>query len=81
MSPTGCGVSERDREALIMRRPTPTKGCCATKKKLNKIYITPQLLLQMPSHAANQEIPHHLLNIIVHTTTQDFNMISNPQPD
>jgi len=32
MSPTECGVSERDHEALIMRRPRPTRGCCATKK-------------------------------------------------
>jgi hypothetical protein len=31
-SPTECGVSECDREASIMRRPWPTKGCCAMKK-------------------------------------------------
>jgi hypothetical protein len=24
-----CGVSEWDREASIMRRPWPTRGCCA----------------------------------------------------
>jgi hypothetical protein len=29
-SPTKCGVlSECDREASIMRRPCPTRGCCA----------------------------------------------------
>ena len=32
-SPTACGVSERNREASIMRRPWPTRGCCAIKKK------------------------------------------------
>ena len=33
-SPTECGVSECDREASIMRRPRPTRGCCAMKKKV-----------------------------------------------
>jgi hypothetical protein len=28
-SPTECGVSECDREASIMRRPWPTRDCCA----------------------------------------------------
>jgi len=28
-SPTDCGVSECAREASIMRRPWPTRGCCA----------------------------------------------------
>jgi hypothetical protein len=32
-SPTECGVSECDREASIIRRPWPTKGCCAKGKK------------------------------------------------
>jgi hypothetical protein len=31
-SPTDCGVSECDREASIMRRPWPTRGCCATER-------------------------------------------------
>jgi hypothetical protein len=31
-SPTECGVSESDREASIMRRPWPTRGCCAMEK-------------------------------------------------
>jgi hypothetical protein len=28
-NPTECGVSECYREASIMRRPWPTRGCCA----------------------------------------------------
>jgi len=31
-SPTVCGVSEYNREASL-RRPWPTRGCCATEKK------------------------------------------------
>jgi hypothetical protein len=31
-SPNECGVSECDREALTMRRPWPTKGCCGMRK-------------------------------------------------
>jgi len=31
-SPTECGVSERDREVSITRRPCPTRGCCTIKK-------------------------------------------------
>jgi len=30
--PTECGVSESDREALIMRQPWPSRGCWAMKK-------------------------------------------------
>ena len=30
--PTEYGVSEFDGEASIMRRPLPTRGCCATGK-------------------------------------------------
>jgi hypothetical protein len=33
-SPTKCGVSECDREASIMCRLWPTRGCCAIGKKL-----------------------------------------------
>jgi hypothetical protein len=32
-SPTEYGVSECDREASIMRRPWPTRGCCTIEKK------------------------------------------------
>jgi hypothetical protein len=32
-SPTKCGVSECDREALIMRRAWPTRGSCAMENK------------------------------------------------
>jgi len=30
-SSTECGVSECDREASIMRKPWPTRGCCAPR--------------------------------------------------
>ena len=30
---TECGVSEFDREASIMRKPQPTRGCCVVGKK------------------------------------------------
>jgi hypothetical protein len=33
-SPAECGVSDCDREASIMRRPRPTRGCCAIGKKI-----------------------------------------------
>ena len=32
-SPTERGVSECDREASIMRRHWPTRGCCAMEKR------------------------------------------------
>jgi hypothetical protein len=32
-SPAECGVPECDREASIVRRAWPTRGCCATGKK------------------------------------------------
>jgi hypothetical protein len=32
-SPTQCGVSECDHEALILKRTWPTRGCCAIGKK------------------------------------------------
>jgi len=34
-SPTKHGVPECDHEASIMRRPRPTRGCCAMIKKNN----------------------------------------------
>jgi hypothetical protein len=30
-SPTECGMSERDREALMVRRPWPNRECCTMK--------------------------------------------------
>jgi hypothetical protein len=33
-SPTDCGVSECDREASIMRRPWPSRFCCAMGRKV-----------------------------------------------
>jgi hypothetical protein len=32
-SPTECGVSECDREASIVGRSSPSRDCCAMKKK------------------------------------------------
>ena len=32
-SPAECGVSESDREALVMRMPCPTVGLCAMVRK------------------------------------------------
>jgi hypothetical protein len=32
-SSTECGVSEGDREATMMRRPRPTRGCCTVEYK------------------------------------------------
>jgi hypothetical protein len=32
---TGCGVSERDREASKIRRLRPTEGYCAMEKKVH----------------------------------------------
>ena len=37
-SPTDYHVSERNREASIMRRPWPTRGCCAVGKT-NELFI------------------------------------------
>jgi hypothetical protein len=31
-SPTECGVSECNRETSKMKRPWPTRGCCAMEK-------------------------------------------------
>jgi hypothetical protein len=36
-SPTECGVSECDREASIMKRPWPTRGCCAIGGRVGRI--------------------------------------------
>jgi hypothetical protein len=36
-SPTDCGVSECERKALIIRRPWPSRGCCAREEK--KIWL------------------------------------------
>ena len=39
-SPVRFGVSECDREAFIMRRPWPTRDCCAMEKKLLYVLLT-----------------------------------------
>jgi hypothetical protein len=41
-SPTECDVSEYDREASVMRRTWPTRGCCATEK--NNISIVSRIV-------------------------------------
>ena len=38
-SPTERGVSECDCEASITRRPWPSRGCCATKKKVTFLCV------------------------------------------
>jgi hypothetical protein len=34
--PTECGVSECDREASIIRRPWPTRGCCVIGERIGR---------------------------------------------
>jgi hypothetical protein len=38
-NPVECGVSECDREASIMRRPWPTRGCCDMKTKTRGVFF------------------------------------------
>jgi hypothetical protein len=40
-SPTDCGVPEYNREATEVRRPWPTRGCCAMVKKYQIHYSLP----------------------------------------
>jgi hypothetical protein len=53
-SPTECGVSECDREALIMRRPWPTGGCCAIKN--NRIFIPYRAVNTLPLSYENLSV-------------------------
>ena len=39
IAPTGCGMTECDRKASIMRRPWPTSGCCATETKKKHLFL------------------------------------------
>jgi hypothetical protein len=49
-SPTECGVSECDREASLVRRPWPTRGCRAiAKKKSYSFTATFRRTLSRPS--------------------------------
>ena len=52
-SPTERGVSECDCEASITRRPWPSRGCCATKKKLPSCVFV--LILRPSSRAKSME--------------------------
>jgi hypothetical protein len=42
-SPTECGVSECNREALIMRRPWPTEGVAPWKNNIHALHISSAL--------------------------------------
>jgi hypothetical protein len=54
-SPTDCGVSERDREASIMRRPWPTGGCCATERKIFRLGLINQVQLGKTEVASDRQ--------------------------
>jgi len=47
-SPTDCGVSVCDHESSIMKRPWPTWGCCATKKKIYAYTAVTQAVSRRP---------------------------------
>jgi len=53
--PTERGVSECDREALIIRRPWPTRGCYATGEKMTRIrpYIITYAWVSLPVKELN----------------------------
>jgi hypothetical protein len=46
--PTKCGASECNREAAIMRRPWPKRGCCnmGKKEKLVNIFVIESITLE-----------------------------------
>jgi hypothetical protein len=44
-SPTECGVSECDCGASVMRRPWPTRGCCAMGENITIIYLQQTMFL------------------------------------
>jgi hypothetical protein len=43
MSPTLCGVPECDRDASIMRRPWPSRDCCAMGKSFTSFFLGPHV--------------------------------------
>ena len=55
-SPNDCGVSECDREASIMRRTWPTRGCCTMGKKRSTQSTNDRFLLGLFSDGDNTEI-------------------------
>jgi hypothetical protein len=56
---TKYGVSKCDHEASIMRRPWPTRSCCAMGKKWNKITKIPQLGLLVSRAGLKPNPPKH----------------------
>jgi len=50
--PTECVVSECDWGALIMRRPCPTRGCCAMEKNTN--IFNPCMLFVYPHYITEE---------------------------
>jgi hypothetical protein len=61
-SPTECGVSECDREASIIRRPRPPRGCRAIGRHTWKSMFTTR-------HKANGSFPTCLRNVGKHNPT------------
>jgi hypothetical protein len=47
-SSTERGVSDSDREASIMRRPWPNRGCCAMGGKISRFCVF--VLILRPAH-------------------------------
>jgi hypothetical protein len=52
-SPTECGVSEYDREALRVRRPWGTRDCRAVKSTMMRSIETPCLLVDVKDSVGN----------------------------
>jgi hypothetical protein len=48
-SPTECGVSEYDCEALIMRRPWPTGGRCFMESKFENCVVFDRVVVNLGS--------------------------------
>jgi hypothetical protein len=59
-SPTECDVAEFDREASIMRRPWPTRGCCATEKKLLSFILCTEFHVSRTYTKFFQNCPHQI---------------------
>jgi len=63
-SPTECGMSECDREALIMSRPWPNRCCYAMEKKnvlfyfLNSFRFSVWIYISIPSLSVMIFIPY-----------------------
>jgi hypothetical protein len=63
---TECGVSERDREASIMRRPWLTRGCCAMQKYPARQHLELCSFLKMRDRAADiHEMSSYTISSVV----------------